>query len=100
MSDNDKQNAASEPNPNEIIQLFQEMDIPPEVLQRFVAKAQKNPMMAMVEIRKYLKPDSLPRLLNAFAKNSDAILQLAQQSGLPEHQLKNMKEVLDKNKPK
>ena len=98
MSDNEKKNPESDSN--EIIQLFQEMDIPPEVLQRFVAKAQKNPMLAMVEIRKYLKPDSLPRLLNAFAKNSEAILQLAQQSGLPEHQLKNMKDVLEKNKPK
>jgi hypothetical protein len=98
MSDNEKKNP--ENDSNEIIQLFQEMDIPPEVLQRFVAKAQKNPMLAMVEIRKYLKPDSLPRLLNAFAKNSEAILQLAQQSGLPEHQLKNMKDVLEKNKPK
>ena len=98
MSDNEKKNPDNDSN--EIIQLFQEMDIPPEVLQRFVAKAQKNPMLAMVEIRKYLKPDSLPRLLNAFAKNSEAILQLAQQSGLPEHQLKNMKDVLEKNKPK
>lgn len=91
-------NKKNESDMNEIVAIFQEMNLPPEVLASFAQKAQKNPMLALVEIRKYLKGDTLQRLLSAFAKNREEIVKLGEQMGLPEHQLKSMREVLEKNK--
>jgi hypothetical protein len=79
----------------ELLELFEQFEIPEERLRAVAAQALENPMAAMASLQEYMTPEMTQQLLGYLMTNPAALEQVARHVGLSDEDVGRIQDKLN-----